>query len=187
MYNWQTKSMPKHIGPERAHFGGENGLITEITGSGTKYYWRCAFCSWELGGKCFANAKARIHLSGDPQLKNGQIANLCTKAPDDIKEQFAKLERKKRKEKHQREMTRKRGMELMNGDPSSPVNVKRRKSKQITLPFASSQTLSDREVDRAWGMACFGLDIAPNKLNDPLFRDAFHATQNSSKRLVIFL
>ncbi len=178
--------MPKQLGPERSHFGGEHGLITEIVGGTTKYFWRCEFCNWVLGGKCFANAKARIHLSGDPQLKNGQVANLCTKAPDDVKEKFAKLERQKRMEKQQRQMTRKRGLELMQSNNlSSPVN-KRRKSKQITLPFTSSQTLSDRKVDDAWGLACFGLDIPPNKLNDPLFRDAFHATQNSSKRLVIY-
>ena len=66
-------------------------------------------------------------------------------------------------------MTRKRGLELM----QSPVN-KRRKSKQITLPFKSSQTLPDREVDDTWGLACFGLDIPPNKLNQrPLVQGCF--------------
>ena len=177
--------MPKKLGPERSHFGGEHGLITEIIGGATKYYWRCEFCNWEMGDKSFANAKARIHLSGDPKLKNDQIANVCEKAPDNIKEQFAALERSKRVEKKQKDITRKRGIELMNGDRSSPVITKRKKSKQITLPFASSQTLSDREVDNAWGMACFGLDLAANKFNDPLFRDALHATQNSSKRLLL--
>ena len=174
--------MPKKLGPERSHFGGEHGLITEINGGTAKYYWRCEFCNWQLGGKSFANAKARIHLSGDPQLKNGQVANLCTKAPDDIQEKFAKLERQKRLDRQQREITRKRGLELM----QSPAS-KRRKSKQITLPFKSSRTLPDREVDDAWGLACFGLDIPPNKLSDPLFRDAFFAAQNSSKRLVIYI
>ena len=172
--------MPKQLGPERSHFGGEHGLITAIIGGTAKYYWRCEFCNWELGGKCFVNAKARIHLSGDPQLKNGQVVNLCTKAPDEIKQKFAKLERQKRQDKQQREMTRKRGLELM----QSPVN-KRRKSRQITLLFKSSQTLTDREVDDAWGLTCFGLDIPPNKLSDPLFKDVFHATQNSSKRFYI--
>ena len=143
---------------------------------------------WELGDKCFANTKTRIHLSGDPRLKNGQVSNLCTKAPDNIKEKFAKLklERQKRIDKQHREMTRKRDIDLIHSNPSSPVN-KRRKSKQITLPFTSSQTLSDREVDNSWGLTCFGLDIPPNKLNDPLCRDAFHTTQNSSKRLVIYM
>ena len=182
-----VRSMPKKLGPERAHFGGEHGLVTEIVGGGTKYYWRCQFCNWEMGGKCFGNAKARIHLSGDIKLKNGQVATVCDVAPDDIKEQFAALERAKRLEKQQRTSTRKRAIELMNADPSSPVNVKRAKSAQSRLPFSPRGTLSDLEVDDAWGMACFGLDLAPNKLNDPLFRDAFRASQNSSKRLFIFL
>ena len=44
-------------------------------------------------------------------------------------------------EKQQREMTHKRDIELIHSNPSSSVN-KRRKSKQITLPSTSSQTLS---------------------------------------------
>ena len=176
--------MPKKLGPERAHFGGEHGLITETSGDTTKYYWRCEFCNWEMGGKCFGNEKARIHLSGDVNLKNGQIANLCEKAPEHVKKQFSELERAKRLERLQKANTRKRGIELMNANPLSPTNAKKR-SRQSTLPFSPQKLLSDQEVDDAWGLACFGLDLAPNKLNDPLFRNAFHATQNSSKRLFI--
>ena len=44
--------MPREPGPERAHFGGEDGLITEITTGGRrKYFWRCMYCSFIIGGK----------------------------------------------------------------------------------------------------------------------------------------
>ena len=77
--------MSRELGPERSHFGGENGLITETQGDGRpKYYWRCQHCGFLLGGKVFPNAKARIHLSGNKDLRNGIISKVCPKvSPED--------------------------------------------------------------------------------------------------------
>ena len=53
------------------------------------------FCGFEIGGKCFPNQKARVHLSGDKSLKTGLISTVCSSAPDDIKTQFSMIEKKK--------------------------------------------------------------------------------------------
>ena len=169
--------MSRQVGPERAHFGGKNGLITETSNHVTRYYWRCIHCGYELGGKNFQNAKARIHLSGDPGLRNGTIANLCAKAPEKVQQQFALLERQKRVEKEQKAAQRKRAAELMCATPS-PVH-KRKRSTQRTLSFHNNNSM-DEDVDLAWGKAFFGLDIAPAKISHPLFREAIYATQKSS-------
>ena len=66
--------MPREVGPEKRHFGGEDGLITETTGGPTRHFWRCVFCNWEMGGENFQNNKARIHLSGDHNLRNGLVS-----------------------------------------------------------------------------------------------------------------
>ena len=176
--------MPREAGPERAHFGGEQGLVTELVGGKTKHFWRCDFCGWQLGGKCFANSKARIHLSGDPTLKNGMVADVCDLAPAKIKAQFQALERLKRTEKEQKQLTRKRGAELMAATPSpSSKKSKRTNFRQPQIPFSPvTPTNTDEFVDSAWGMAFFGLDIAPNKIDNPLFKEAIHATQRSSSR-----
>ena len=163
------------IGPERSHFGGENGVIMEIVGSKNRYFWRCIHCGFELGGKAFQNGKARIHLSGDPSLRNGSIAQLCDKAPSEVQQQFALLERKRRLQKEQRVATRKRAAELMGVSTPSPVRSKR---VQRTLPFRSQST-SDF-VDLAWAKSFFGLDIPPAKISHPLFREAIKATQRSN-------
>ena len=73
--------MPKKAGPERAHFGGEKGLISDQRGDAITYYWKCMYCGWKVGGKCFQNKKARVHLSGDSSLKTGLIVDVCVKAP----------------------------------------------------------------------------------------------------------
>ena len=86
--------MPRKLGPERAHF---NGPIKETQSSGTsRYFWRCKYCAYEIGGQVFQNRKARIHLSGDLKLRNGIVANVCQRAPDEIKEQFSALVEEKR-------------------------------------------------------------------------------------------
>ena len=77
--------MPRRAGPERQHFGGDNGLVTETSNGTTKHYWKYNYCDFKLGGKVFANSKARIHLSGDPELTNGIIAKVCKLAPPPIK------------------------------------------------------------------------------------------------------
>ena len=88
------KLMPRKLGPERAHF---NGPIKETQSSGTsRYFWRCKYCAYEIGGQVFQNRKARIHLSGDLKLRNGIVANVCQRAPDEIKEQFSALVEEKR-------------------------------------------------------------------------------------------
>ena len=93
LYFLFTGKMPREVGPEKRPFGGEDGLITESTGGRTRHFWRCAFCNWEMGGKNFQNNKARIHLSGDHNLRNGLVSIVCNGAPDNIKEKFAALER----------------------------------------------------------------------------------------------
>ena len=89
-----SKEMPRKLGPERAHF---EGPIQETNASGTsKYYWRCNYCTYQLGGQVFQNRKARIHLSGDLKLRNGIVAKVCDKAPEEIKQKFAELVTAKR-------------------------------------------------------------------------------------------
>ena len=88
--------MPRELGPERQHFGGADGLISETRLGKTRFFWRCMHCSWEMGGKNFQNNKARIHLSGDPSLRNGLVSSVCTVAPEYVKTKFVNLERGKR-------------------------------------------------------------------------------------------
>ena len=86
--------MPRKLGPERAHF---EGPIQETNASGTsKYYWRCNYCTYQVGGKVFQNRKARIHLLGDLKLRNDIVAKVCDKAPEEIKQKFAELVTAKR-------------------------------------------------------------------------------------------
>ena len=92
--------MPRERGPEHKHFGGADGLITETVHGVPKYYWRCNFCKGTIGGKIFPNAKARIHLSGDKSLRNGMIATVCPRAPDEIKEQFVGIIKHKEAQKN---------------------------------------------------------------------------------------
>ena len=105
--------MPRSLGPERAHFGGEGGLVTETSLGRTRYFWRCAYCNWEMGGKNFQNNKARIHLSGDPKLRNGLVSSVCTAAPDNIKQQFSAIERLKRDNKRRASAKRRRAKEIL--------------------------------------------------------------------------
>ena len=106
--------MPREIGPERTHFGDTEGLFTEINGELTRYFWRCIHCGWELGGKNFQNSnKARIHLSGDPTLRTGFISRLCVTAPNEVKQQFATLERTLRAARKKKVKKRKRAKVLL--------------------------------------------------------------------------
>ena len=90
-----SKEMPRKLGPERAHF---NGPIKETQSNGSsRYFWRCNYCTYELGGQVFQNKKARIHLSGDLKLRNGIIANVCQRAPEQIKQEFGDLVAVKRR------------------------------------------------------------------------------------------
>ena len=81
--------MSRSLGSERAHFGGEGGLVTETSLGRTRYFWWCAYryCDWEMGGKNFQNNKTRIHLSGDPKLRNGLVSRVCLAAPSTAKNQ----------------------------------------------------------------------------------------------------
>ena len=162
--------MPRELGPERAHFGGENGLVTETVGGVTKYYWRCEFCTFQMGGKCFPNMKARIHLSGDPSLRNGVVGQVCKEAPDKVKQKFANLVKAKRKTKEEIASKRKRQQEVLSA--TQPC------LKQSKLKV--NGTLKDDAVDDAWGRAFFTLDIPPNKIANPIFREAVAATKRSS-------
>ena len=110
--------MPRGIGPERIHFGGEDGVVVQIKNGKTSYYWECMHCQWRMGGKVFQNAKARIHLSGDVRLRTGIINTVCKNAPKEVMEQFAKLERTKRKEKNLKLISRKRASELLHASPA---------------------------------------------------------------------
>ena len=161
--------MPRQTGPEREHFGGEDGLCTEICRGKTRYFWKCNHCDWVLGGKNFQNCKVRIHLSGDPSLRNGIVSAVCPRAPENVKQQFTLLTHTKRMEKRLRSQKRKRSLELLN---NSPV------TKQTRLRV-TAETLVDEDVDDSWGEAFFGLDIVSFKIGHPLFREAIAATKRS--------
>ena len=171
--------MPRTIGPERDHFGGEDGLCTEICNGQYNYYWKCMHCSFRLGGKNFPNAKERIHLSGDPSLRNGLISIVCSNAPDAVKTQFGLLVRTKRLEKEHRLKKRKRRDELLRSNKTAISPLKQSRL-AVTPP-----SLADDVVDDAWGEAFFGLDISVNKIQQPLFREAITATQRSKIGFVL--
>ena len=163
--------MPRVLAPEREHFGGEDGLFSESCNGRTRHFWRCKYCNWEMGGKNFQNNKARIHLSGDPLLRNGMISRVCERAPDDVKQKFTQLEYKKRETTRKKAEKRKRAQELL--------QRKRFKSEQSTLDGRKCD-ISDDAVDAAWGQFVFGLDVAINKIANPLFRRAIDMTKRSS-------
>ena len=163
--------MPREIGPEWEYFGGSDGLVSETCNGKTKYFWRCQYCNFALGGKHFQNEKACIHLSGDPQLRNGQISVVCSSAPQDVKLQFGELVRSKRKEKEENRMRQKRKSALLNS--KVVTNVKQSKLR------LSPAKLGDNQVDEAWATAFFALDIPANKISHTLFREAIAATQRS--------
>ena len=52
-------------------------------------------------------------------------------------------------------------------------------AKQTKLQISPARSLTDDVVDDIWGRAFFGLDIAPNKSNNDLFREAITATKRS--------
>ena len=166
--------MPKEKGPEWEFFGGEDGLITEVTAGNVRHFWQCQFCGERLGGKIFPNRRARIHLSGDPALRNGIVAKVCHAAPADVKARFSVLVLTKRQKKTEETQKRKRAGELLKikGAVASPF-------KQSKLRYRSS--LPDDDVDLAWGRAFFGLDIPVAKISTPLFREAIVATQQSKR------
>ena len=165
--------MPKGVGPERRHFGGGHDLITETQGSKTKYYWKCMYCDYILGGKSFQNKKSHIHLSGDTSFRTGLIVKVCTAAPDEVKAEFKLLEMTKRLEKEQIVKKRKRAEELLKCKKISTTPP----SKQSKLYLRNTTTLSNDQVDEAWDTAFFGLDIPVTKIVNPLFREDIEATK----------
>ena len=70
-------------------------------------------------------------------------------------------------------MKRKRKQQLISASPQA-------KAKQSKLNISPSRLLKDEDVDNAWGRAFFGLDMAPNKASNELFREAICATKRSS-------
>ena len=141
--------MPRRVGPERSHFGGASGLITEIQNGRTTYHWKCMHCNFRIGGKCFPNEKARIHLSGDTTLRNGMIARVCDSAPDEVKAQFVKLQKDKLERKLLNLQKRKRAQVLLAAKGlSSPA-------KQARLALVT-RTLADEVVDDCWGKVFLG-------------------------------
>ena len=168
--------MGRTLGPERAHFGGEDGLITLDQNGKLSHYWRCNFCGFSLGGKVFPNSKARIHLSGDESLRSGLISKICSRAPDKIKKQFQRICNEKNVDREARLQSRKRAAELLKSNEfSSPA-------KQTRLSVGRKNLLSSEQVDLAWGKAFFGLDIAINKIDKDWFRDAIEATKMSNMK-----
>ena len=177
--------MTAPIGPERAHFGGVDGAICVTRGSKTTWYWECIHYKWRIGGKDFQNSKDRVHLSGNVTLRSGLISQLCDKAPEHVKEQFTKLEIKKRKEKIAKSLNRKRAVELLASSPqlatagsAEKLQPKAKRSSQSTLPFTSRKLLNS-EVDDVWTRVCFGLNLTPNQIGHELFREAIVATSKS--------
>ena len=171
--------MPREAGPERKHFGGDNGLIHESGPGYDKYFWKCVHCGWQLGGKVFPNAKARIHLSGDNSLRNGSIAKVCDKAPEAIQNKFATICRAKIAAKDAELQSRKRAAALLQSEKfgGSPA-------KQSKLGFRSRHELPDEAVNLCWVKAVFGLDIAANKVDKDLFREAIQATKRAREKYV---
>lgn len=148
-------------------------MVSQFRNGKQTWYWECMHCHWKMGGKVFQNAKARIHLSGDVNLRTGIITVVCDKAPTKVMAEFSELERQKRKEKVLKMKSRKRAAELL--QQNSPA--KRGKSQQ-KLPFAKA-IVSDEDVDSAWARVFFGLDMAAHKISHPLFRSAIAATKKS--------
>ena len=165
--------MPREPGPKRAHFGGQDGLISETRLGKTRFFWRCMHCSWEMGGKNFQNNKARIHLSGDPGLRNGLLSQVCTVAPNNVKAMFAGLEKSKRAAKERREQKRRRSEVLLAAQSHADTTP----TKQTKLRYRPK--LSNDYVDNAWAEAFFGLDVAARKIDNDLFRKAIAATQRA--------
>ena len=168
--------MPRNVAPEREHFGGADGLISETINGKSRYFWRCMHCNWELGGRNFQNNKARIHLSGDPTLRSGLVSRICHAAPDNIKLRFATLERTKRANKASRAEKRRRSQVLLAGNKSKDTTTGT-PTKQSRLGY--HKKLTAEHVDKKWGEAFFGLDIAPRKVDNPLFRNAIDATKRA--------
>ena len=163
--------MPRERGVEREHFGGEDGLVTEIVNGITKYYYRCSYCDYRIGGKSFQNEKARIHLSGDPTLRNGRIANVCTKAPKEVNEKFQLIVKQRRMDRKEMIDRKRRRAELL-----SPKQIRVPKQSKLRI---SPVKLQDKYVDECWAKAFFVLDIPINKIGEPLFRQAVEATTKS--------
>ena len=130
------------------------------------------YCNFELGGKSFQNRKARIHLSGNPKLRNAIISKVCMSAPEDVKKRFTALVENKRMAKENEIKKRKRVKELLKSKLSPAT-------KQSKLCLGTKQSLPHAVVDEAWALAFFGLDIPVNKINNPLFREAIAATSQS--------
>ena len=177
--------MPRSVGPERAHFGGINGVVCVQRGDTITHYWECIYCNWRLGGKNFQNQKARVHLSGDNSLRSGLITEVCKKAPSDIQEQFKKLERVNRQNKIAERGKRKHAAELLASSPLAAASTtsakgkpKGKRSAQSRLPFTTHK-LPDAQVDDAWAKAFFGLNMTPNKIDHELFREAISTTSKS--------
>ena len=80
----------------------------------------------------------------------------------------------KRREKFEYSKKRKRAKQLLKLLHLTPP------SKQSKLRL-STPILADDVVDEAWGTAFFGLDIAVNKIENPLFREAIIATKQSKR------
>ena len=169
----------RRLGPERAHFGGEDGLITRIQRGKPTYSWACNFCNFEIGGQCFPNHKARIHLSGNTELRDGTISTICAMAPEKVKKQFTQLVIEKKKQKEANNASRKRAAELMSASPElvAVPQKKNRPKRQSTLQFSSAGSLKCNEVDDAWTRCFVALDIAPHKVDSPFFRAALEATK----------
>ena len=170
--------MPRELGPERTYFGGEGGLVTETHLGRTRYYWRCQFCNWTLGGKNFQNVKARIHLSGNNALRTGMIAIVCPNAPDDIKKKFSDLEREKRTQRQKTFAKKRRAAELLSQKKNKEGGTPPQKQSKLRYRTKAA----GEEVDKAWGEAFFGLDIATNKIAHPLFRETIRMTRRSKAK-----
>ena len=151
------------------------------------YFWKCSFCEFKIGGKAFATEKARIHLSGCNEFRNGLIAQVCVRAPAHIKKKFCALVVQKRQEKEEQARSKKRARELMeaNSPQVSPVASRARRSRQQRLSAFCQYTERDA-VDDAWGKAFFGLDIAGNKIDAPLFKEAIATTKSVKARQILW-
>ena len=147
-------------------------MITTIDGEGNKtYHWKCQYCDFKLLSKQFSAAKARIHLTGDVQLRSGLINQVCTSSPTEVMCQMSAMIAAKRDRRTLKAASRSHKRELTNATMRADAGKKQTTIDTYAPPATSTS------VDQALGEMFFGLSIAPNKANSPLFTKAIDAVK----------
>ena len=106
------------------------------------------------------------------------IVIVCPNAPDDIKKKFSDLEREKRTQRQKTFAKKRRAAELLSQKKNKEGGTPPQKQSKLRYRTKAA----GEEVDKAWGEAFFGLDIAANKIAHPLFREAIRMTRRSKAK-----